>query len=169
MAKQQIFLWKTKDRKQIFFICCKPWRGNAPYSFLYLLPKLLLLWPPHPSCPIPFLALPCPMILHLCLLPSYCHLHCFKGTVSRDFLVVVFFMNQFPQRHRWQILPPVSLVLLIPVANSPPVSTIPAANTGVNDTGGKFAAGVNDTGGKLPPVSTTMVVNNRNNIRLQIP
>ncbi len=39
------------------------------------------------------------------------------------------------QRHRWQILPLVSLVLLIPVANLPPVSTIPAAN--------------------LPPVSTT--------------
>ncbi len=29
------------------------------------------------------------------------------------------------QRHRWQILPPVSLVFLIPVANLPPVSTIP--------------------------------------------
>jgi hypothetical protein len=32
------------------------------------------------------------------------------------------------QRRRWQILPPVSLVLLIPVANLPPLSTIPAAN-----------------------------------------
>ncbi len=32
------------------------------------------------------------------------------------------------QRHRRQILPPVLLVLLIPVANLPPVSTIPAAN-----------------------------------------
>ncbi len=51
------------------------------------------------------------------------------------------------QRHRRQILPPVSLVLLIPVANLPPVSTIPAANlpsvsttpvAGINDTGGKF-------------------------------
>jgi hypothetical protein len=30
--------------------------------------------------------------------------------------------------HQWQILPPVSVVLLIPVANLPPVSTIPAAN-----------------------------------------
>ncbi len=91
-----------------------------------------------------------------------------KGTVSRDFLLLVFFMNQFPQapeytiravsnffensrrysqlkvdhryqRHRWKILPPVSVVLLIPVANLPPVSTIPAAN--------------------LPPVSTTPVAN----------
>jgi hypothetical protein len=32
------------------------------------------------------------------------------------------------QRHRQQILPPVSQVLLIPVANLPPVSTILAAN-----------------------------------------
>jgi hypothetical protein len=48
-------------------------------------------------------------------------------------------------------------VLLIPVANLPPVSTTPAAKyqrhrwqfaTGINNTGGKFAAGVNDTGGK---------------------
>ncbi len=41
------------------------------------------------------------------------------------------------QRHRRQILPPVSLVLLKLVANLPPVSTIQAAN--------------------LPPVSTTQV------------
>jgi hypothetical protein len=39
--------------------------------------------------------------------------------------------------HRRQIFPPISLVLMIPVANFPPVSTIPAAN--------------------LPPVSTTLV------------
>jgi hypothetical protein len=98
-----------------------------------------------------------------------------KGTVSRDFLLLVFLMNQLPpspeycirtvsnffensqvkvhhryQRHRWQIchqcqrhrrqiFPPISLVLLIPVANLPPVSTIPAEN--------------------LPPVSTTPVAN----------
>ncbi len=81
-----------------------------------------------------------------------------------------------------------------PVANLPPVSWSLVANfdtsfacvvetggkfaTGVNDTGGKFATGVNDTGGKfaacvndadgkLPPVSTTQVANNGNNIRLQ--
>ncbi len=75
------------------------------------------------------------------------------------------------QRHRRQILPPVPLVLLTPVAYLPPVSTIPAAN--------------------LPPVSTTLVANchryqrhrrqicqpvsltpvakNGNNIRLQEP
>ncbi len=43
------------------------------------------------------------------------------------------------QQQLWQILPPVSLVLLIPVANLPQVSTIPAAN--------------------LLPVSTTLVAN----------
>ncbi len=60
------------------------------------------------------------------------------------------------QRHRRKILPPVRLVLLTPVANLPPVSTIPAASqrrrwqiaTGINDTGGKFATVVIDTGGK---------------------
>ncbi len=53
------------------------------------------------------------------------------------------------QRHRRQILPLVLLVLLIPVENLPPVSTMPVAN--------------------LPPVSTTPVANNGINIRLQIP
>jgi hypothetical protein len=41
--------------------------------------------------------------------------------------------------------------------------------TGVNDTDCKFAAGVNDTDGNLPPVSTTPVANNENNIRLLRP
>ncbi len=47
--------------------------------------------------------------------------------------------HQQYQRYRRQILPPISLVLLIPVANLPPVSTIRAAN--------------------LPPVSTIPVAN----------
>ncbi len=80
-----------------------------------------------------------------------------KGTMSRDFLPLVFswislsLAPEYPirtvsnffensrrysqvkvhhqyQQHRWQILPPVSLMLLIPVAILPPVSTIPAAN-----------------------------------------
>jgi hypothetical protein len=69
-----------------------------------------------------------------------------------------------------------------PAANLPPVSTTLAANfefrtssayvvdisgkfaTSVNNTGGKFAAG-----GKLPPVSTTPVAINGDNIRLQTP
>ncbi len=50
-------------------------------------------------------------------------------------------------------MPPVMLVLLIMVANLPPVSTILTANllpvsrqlaTGINDTPGKFAIGVNN-------------------------
>jgi hypothetical protein len=56
-------------------------------------------------------------------------------------------------------LPPVSLVLLIPVANLPQgvndtgSKFVDVVNwwqvaTGINDTGGKFANGVNDTGGK---------------------
>ncbi len=78
----------------------------------------------------------------------------FKGTVPRDFLLLVFFMNQFPPSprvfHLYQFeffrkfaeifasqgAPPVSTT---PVANLPPVSTTPAA--------------------KLPPVSTTPVAN----------
>ena len=68
-------------------------------------------------------------------------------------------------------MPPFSLVLLIPVANLPPVSTTPAANfatsfASVVDTGGKFAAGVNDTVGNEP---MTPVANNGNNIRLLRP
>jgi hypothetical protein len=77
-----------------------------------------------------------------------------KGTVSRDFWLLVFFMNQFPPNPRVfhldrfkffrkfadifasQGAPPVSTT---PVANLPPVSTTPAA--------------------KLPPVSTTPVAN----------
>ncbi len=118
----------------------------------------------------------------------------FKGTVSRDFLLLVFFswisfppapeyssrtvLNFFEnswrylqvkvhhryQRHQWRIFPPVLLVLLIPVANLPLVSTILAAKchryqwhrrqiaTGIKDTGGKFATGVK-----------TPVANNGNN------
>ena len=98
-----------------------------------------------------------------------------KGTVSRDFLLMVFFLNHFPPSPRvfhldrfeffqkfTEIfasqgapaapakLPPVSTT---PVANLPPVSATPVANfstifASVVDTGGKFAAGVNDTGGK---------------------
>ncbi len=82
--------------------------------------------------------------------------------MSRDFLPLVYYINQFPPApeysirtvsnffeisrrfsqfkvHRRQIVSPVSQVLLISVANLPPMSTIPAAN--------------------LPPVSTTPVAN----------
>jgi hypothetical protein len=92
-----------------------------------------------------------------------------KGTVSRDFLLLVFLMNQFPPSPRvlhWDRFelfrkfaemlashgaPPVSTT---PVANLPPVSATPAENFSTNfasvvDTGGKFATGVNDTGDKF--------------------
>jgi hypothetical protein len=90
----------------------------------------------------------------------------FKGTVSRDFLLLVFFMNQFPLSPRVfhldrfefsrkfaeifasQGAPPVSTTLAKMVQKLPPVSATPAAN--------------------LPPVSLTPVANNGNNIRLQI-
>jgi hypothetical protein len=88
--------------------------------------------------------------------------------VSRDFLLLVFFMNQFPPRPRVfhldrfeffrksaeifasQGAPPVSTT---PVANLPPVSATPVENfstifASVVDISGKFATGVNDTGGK---------------------
>jgi len=74
------------------------------------------------------------------------------------------------QRHRWQIFPPFSLVLLIPVANLPPVSTIPVAKAKA-----KIYIYVNSTTQRcpnkiikifllegffyLPPVSLTPVAN----------
>jgi hypothetical protein len=93
----------------------------------------------------------------------------FKGTVSRDFLLLVFFMNQFPPSPRVshldrfeffrkfaeifesqglplvsttpaEKLPPVSTT---PVANLPPVSVTPVANFST------IFASVVDTGGKF--------------------
>jgi hypothetical protein len=47
-------------------------------------------------------------------------------------------------------------VLLIPVANLPPVSTTPAAICHrYQRRRRQFATGINDAGGNLPPVSTT--------------
>jgi hypothetical protein len=93
----------------------------------------------------------------------------FKGTVSRDFLLLVFFMNQFPPSPRVSHLDRFEFF-----------RKFRKFATGVNDTGGKFAAGNNDTGGNLPPVSTTPaanlppvsmtpVANDGNIIRLLIP
>ncbi len=77
-----------------------------------------------------------------------------KGTVSRNFLLLVFFMNQFPPSPRPEY----------------PIKTISnffehsqrfrksRCTTGINDTGGKLATGVNDTSG-LPPVLTTPAAN----------
>ncbi len=93
---------------------------------------------------------PTPHYADLLLVKTYptSHNFIFKGTVSRDFLLLVFFMNQFPPAPEYlirtfqilfensgrylqvkvQIFPPVLLVLLIPVANLPLVSMIPAEN-----------------------------------------
>ena len=99
--------------------------------------------------------------------------------MSRDFSLLVFFINQFPpsprvsHEDRFKFFR--KFAEIFASQGAPPVSTTPAANfatsspcvvdtggkfaTGVNDTGGKFAAGVNDAGGKLPPVSTTPAAN----------
>jgi hypothetical protein len=65
----------------------------------------------------------------------------FKGTVSRDFLHLVFFMNQF--LHQPQSIP-FRFNFLFTSQGAPPVSTTPAANfatsfASVFDTSGKFA------------------------------
>ncbi len=93
-----------------------------------------------------------------------------KGTVSQDFLLLVFFMNQFfpapeyPIRifsnfleNFWRYLQ-VKVhhrCLATGISDLPLISTTPATNfaTGVNDTGCKFATGVNDTGGKKVSIS----------------
>ncbi len=63
------------------------------------------------------------------------------------------------QRHRQQILPPVSLVLLTPVANLPPVTTTPVLPP--------VSLVLLTLVANLPPVSLTPVANNGNTIRLQ--
>jgi hypothetical protein len=91
-----------------------------------------------------------------------------KGTVSRDFLLLVFFhesvfpqpqsiplrpfqiFRKFAEIFASQVAPPISTTS---VANLSPVSKTPEANFSksfpcVADTGGKFATGVSDTGGK---------------------
>ncbi len=73
------------------------------------------------------------------------------------------------QRHRQQILSPVSLVLLIPMTNLPPVSTILAANLLPMSTTSVANCHRYQRHRNLPPVSTTSVANNGINIRLQIP
>ncbi len=111
----------------------------------------------------------------------------YKGIVSRDFLVLVYFMGQFPPSPRVLYENPIDFfrksaetcaiqgarpVSLTSVAKLP-VSTTTVANfatsvasfvdtggkfaTGVNVDRGKFATGNNEAGGKLPPESTTPV------------
>jgi hypothetical protein len=102
-----------------------------------------------------------------------------KGTVSQDFLLLVFSMDQFPpcprvfHLDRFEFFP--KFAEIFASQGAPPLSTTPVANFSsifasvvdnggkfagvVNDTGGKFATGVNDAGGNLPLVSTTPAAN----------
>ncbi len=103
----------------------------------------------------------------------------FKGTVSRDFLLLVFLMNQFPpsprvlHKDRFEFFrkfaeiiasqgaPPVSTtpaakllpVWTTPAANLLPVSATPAANFSTNFASvvdrWQIATGINDAGGKF--------------------
>ncbi len=99
----------------------------------------------------------------------------FKGTVSRDFLLLVFFMNQFPpsprvfHSDRFDFFR--KFAEIFASQGAPPVSATPVANLSnifacVVDTGGKFATGVNDTDGKF---ATSVNDTGGNNIRLQTP
>jgi hypothetical protein len=65
----------------------------------------------------------------------------FKGTVSRDFRLLVFFMNQFPQASEYRAVSNFSKIRG-DIRSS-------RCTTGVVDTDGKFAAGVVDTDGKF--------------------
>jgi hypothetical protein len=100
--------------------------------------------------------------------------------VSQDFLLLVFFMNQFPPSPRVFHLDRFEFFrkfaeIFASQGAATPVANFSTIFASVVDTGGKFATGVNDSGGKLPPVSATSaanlppVANNGNNIRLQIP
>ena len=80
-----------------------------------------------------------------------------KGTVSRDFLLLSFFMNQFPPSPRVFHLDRFEFFRkfaeIFASQGAPLVSTTPVAKfytifPSVVDTGGKFATGVNETGGK---------------------
>ncbi len=107
----------------------------------------------------------------------------FKGTVSRDFLLLDFFMNQFPPSprvshyDRFEFFQKFAEIF---ASQGAPPANVATSFASVVDTGGKFATGVNDTSGKLPPVSTTPaanfppvsmtpVANNGNNIELLRP
>jgi hypothetical protein len=105
----------------------------------------------------------------------------FKGTVSRDFLLLVFFMNQFflsPtvfQKDRFHFFSKIRGDIFksrcttgifdngspkkISTSIACVVDTGGKFATGVNDIGGKFATSVNGSGGNLPLISTTPAAN----------
>jgi hypothetical protein len=98
--------------------------------------------------------------------------------MSRNFLLLVFFINQFPPSPQsiplrpFRIFRKFAKILRVKIHHR---STTPSANfaasfasvvdtsgkfaTGVNNTCGKFATGVSNAGGKLPPVSKAPAVN----------
>ena len=67
-----------------------------------------------------------------------------KGTVSQDFLLLVFFLNQFPPPPP-QIIPFRPFRIFSKIRGDIRESR---CTTGINDIGGKLATGVNYTGGK---------------------
>jgi hypothetical protein len=81
-------------------------------------------------------------------------MHTFKGTVSQYFLLLVFFMNQFPPSprvsHKGRFKFFQKLAEIFASQGAQPVSTTPVANFTTS-----FAS-VADAGGNLPPVSTTL-------------
>jgi hypothetical protein len=94
---------------------------------------------------------------------SSCYIR-IKGTVSRDFLLLVFFMNQFPPSSRVFHLDRFEFFRKLR-RYSRVNDTGGKFATGVNDTGGKIAAGVNDAGGKFryrwqifPPFSLALLI-----------
>ncbi len=80
-----------------------------------------------------------------------------KGTVSRDFLLLVFFMNQFPPSPRVFHLDRFEFFRkfaeIFASQGAPPVSTTPVANFST------IFASVVDTAANLPPVSTIPAAN----------
>ncbi len=108
--------------------------------------------------------------------------------MSRDFLLVVFFMNQFPpisrvshsdrfeffrkfaeifvkvhhryQRHRWQPVSLIPAVKLVPVSMTPAANLPPVSATPAANFATRLASVVDTTTpvANLPPVSTTPAV-----------
>jgi hypothetical protein len=75
-----------------------------------------------------------------------------KGTVSRDFLLLVFFINQFPPQPQSIPLAPYHFEFFF-LKNSRRYLQVKVHHRyqrqRINDTGGKIATGNNDTGGKF--------------------
>ncbi len=79
---------------------------------------------------------------------SFCGV--FKGTVSQDFLLLVFFESISPQPKSIPLRPfRIFSKIRGDICKS-------RCTTGINDASGKFVTGVNNASGKLPPVSTTL-------------